>query len=247
MKVFSIKTHKIRPDKQNLFEILDKYLVSLKERSIVVITSKIVSICEGRVAKIGKADKKELIKKEAEYFLPPEENKYNITLTVKGNLLVPTAGIDESNGAGYYILWPANPQKTANKVRQYLGERFSVKEVGVIITDSRTTPLRWGTTGVAIAHSGFSALNNYIGKPDIFGRKFKVQKANISDALAVAAVLVMGEGSEQTPLAIIEDVPFVKFQNRNPSEKEIKDFSIDMEDDLYGPLLKSVKWRKGDG
>lgn len=247
MKVFSIKTHKIRPDKQNLFEILDKYLVSLKERSIVVITSKIVSICEGRVAKIGKADKRELIKKEAEYFLPPEKNKYNITLTIKRNLLVPTAGIDESNGAGYYILWPEDPQKTANEVRQHLHDRFSVKKIGVIITDSKTTPLRWGTTGVAITHSGFSALNNYIGKPDIFGRKFKVKKANVLDALAVAAVLVMGEGSEQTPLAIIEDVPFVKFQNRNPSEKEIKDFSIDMEDDLYGPLLKSVKWRKGDG
>ncbi len=94
MKIFPIKTHKIRPYKQNLFEILDKYLKSLKERSIVVITSKIVSICEGRVVKMEKADKKELIEQEAEYFLPPEENKYNITLTIKGNLLVPTAGID---------------------------------------------------------------------------------------------------------------------------------------------------------
>ncbi len=245
MKIFSIKTHKIRPYKQNLFEILDKYLKSLKERSIVVITSKIVSICEGRVVKMEKADKKELIEQEAEYFLPPEKNKYNITLTIKGNLLVPTAGIDESNGNGYYILWPEDSQKTANEVRQYLCKRFSIKKVGVIITDSKTTPLRWGTTGVAIAHSGFASLNDYIGKPDIFGRKFKVQKANISDALAVSGVLIMGEGSEQTPLAVVEDVPFVKFQNRNPSKKELKEFHIDMEDDLYGSLLKGVKWRKG--
>lgn len=246
MKIFPIKTHKIRPYRQNLFEILDKYLERLSQRSIVVIASKIVSICEGRVVKIEKTDKKELIEQEAEYFLPPEENKYNITLTIKGNLLVPTAGIDESNGAGYYILWPKNPQKTANEVREYLSDRFSIKKVGVIITDSKTTPLRWGTTGIAIAHSGFAALNNYIGKPDIFGRKLKVTKANVLDALAVSAVLVMGEGNEQTPLAIIEDIPFVKFQNRNPSEKELREFHIDMEDDLYRPLLKSIKWRKGE-
>ncbi len=261
MKVFSIKTHKIKPYKQNLFEVLDKYLKSLEERQIVVITSKIVSICEGRVVKISKldsnelnkfvsdemnkAEKKDLIRQEAEYFLPPEENKYNITLTIKGNLLIPTAGIDESNGNGYYILWPKDSQKTANAVRKYLGQKFSVKKVGVIITDSKTTPLRWGTTGVALTHSGFRCLNNYIGKLDIFGRKFEMQKANVLDALAASAVLVMGEGSEQTPLAVIEDIPFVKFQNRNPSEKELEEFHIDIEDDLYGSLLKSVKWRKG--
>ena len=246
MKIFPIKTHKIRPGgKQNLFEVLDRYLKTLRERSIVVITSKIVSICQGRVVKIKKVDKKELIKKEAEYFLPSEESKYNITLTIKGNLLLPTAGVDKSNGAGYFILWPENPQETANQVRKYLGNRFSVKKVGVIITDSKTIPLRRGTTGVAIAHSGFFALNNYIGKPDIFGRKLKVTKANILDALAASAVLVMGEGKEQTPLAIIEDIPFVKFQNRDPSEKELQDFYLNMADDLYAPLLKSVKWQKG--
>ena len=72
-----------------------------------------------------------------------------------------------------------------------------------------------------------------------------MQKANIVDALATSAVLVMGEGAEQTPLAIIEDIPFVKFQEKNPSKKELKDFLINMDDDLYGSLLKSVKWRKG--
>ena len=98
---------------------------------------------------------------------------------------------------------------------------------------------------MAIVYSGFSALKNYIGKPDIFGRKFEMQKANIADALAASAVLLMGEGSEQTPLAIIEDVPFVKFQEKDPSKKELRDLRINMDDDLYGPLLKSVKWKRG--
>ncbi|MBI4101402.1 MAG: coenzyme F420-0:L-glutamate ligase [Candidatus Nealsonbacteria bacterium] len=251
MEIFPIRTHKIRPGQESLFEILDRYLVRFGERSILAITSKIVSICEGRVVKIKAStkeiDKRKLIEKEAEYFLPPEQNKYGITLTVKDSLLIPTAGIDESNGAGYFILWPKDPQGTANQVRRYLISRFSIQNAGVIITDSKTTPLRWGTTGASVAQSGFSTLNDYIGKPDIFGRKLKVTKANIADALASSAVLVMGEGSEQTPLAIIKDIPFVRFQRRNPSQKEIKEARINMADDLYGPLLRGVRWQKGRG
>ena len=70
-------------------------------------------------------------------------------------------------------------------------------------------------------------------------------KSAVADALATAAVLAMGEGNEQTPLAVIEDVPFVQFQQRNPNKKELTELTIDPKDDLYAPLLKGVKWRKG--
>ena len=186
-----------------------------------------------------------MIKKEAEYFISPEKHKYNITLTIKRGFLVPTAGIDESNGNGYYILWPKDPQKTANEIQKYLKEKFKLKKVGIIITDSRTMPLRWGTIGFALAHSGFRALNNYIGKPDIFGKLLRVTKANVIDGLASAVVVAIGEGNEQTPMAVIEEIPFVKFQNRNPTRQELKELSIPIEDDLYAPLLKSAKWIKG--
>lgn len=246
MKIFTIKTNKIDPtDKHNLYSLLNTYLACLKEKSILVITSKIISICEGRIIKIGKADKRKLIEKEADYFLPNKDYPQTIMLTIKNNILIPTAGIDESNGNGYYILWPENPQKTADKIRVYLSKRFKRQYVGVLITDSKTTPLRWGTTGIALAHSGFLALNNYIGKKDIFGRKLKVTKANIADALAAASVLTMGEGNEQTPLAIVEEIPFVKFQRRKPKLEELKNLKINIEDDLYAPLLKSVKWKSG--
>ena len=55
----------------------------------------------------------------------------------------------------------------------------------------------------------------------------------------------MGEGNEQTPLATIEDVPFVKFQSRNPTKNELNELNILFEDDLYAPLLKSINWKKG--
>lgn len=245
MKITPIKTKKIISNKESLFSVLDKYITCLHEKSIVAITSKIVSLCEGRVVKIGNIAKKTLINQEADFILPYAKSKYNIILTIKNNLLIPTAGIDESNGNGNYVLWPLNPQKTANQVRIYLSKRFSLKKIGVIFTDSRTNPMQRGTIGVAIAYSGFSALNNYIGKPDVFGRILKMTKSNVLHSLATSAVLIMGEGNEQTPLAIIEDVPFVEFQERNPTKQELKELKINLNEDLYAPLLKSVRWRKG--
>ena len=160
-------------------------------------------------------------------------------------MLIPTAGIDESNGDGYYILWPRDPQQTANDVRAYLQRRFHRTHVGVIITDSKTTPLRVGVTGIALACSGFQALNDYVGTKDLFGRALLITKVNVVDALATAAVLVMGEGSEQTPLAVLGELPFVTFQDRDPSPAEVQQLRIAVEDNLYGPLLTSVQWHKG--
>ena len=243
MKVTALKTRVINAG-DNLFEILDEAIESLKEKSVVAIASNVVSLCEGRVVKIGEADKEQLIKKEAEFFLPPD-NRYHLHLTVKNSILSVNAGIDESNTNGYYTLWPKEAQESANTVRAYLKKRFGVNYVGVVITDSKTTPLRWGVTGAALAHSGFAALNDYTGKPDVFGRLFKFEKSNVADGLATSAVVVTGEGNEQTPLAVIEDVPFVKFQDRNPTDEELKMLAISMEDDVYGEILRSAKWRKG--
>ncbi|OHA62255.1 MAG: hypothetical protein A3E07_00115 [Candidatus Wildermuthbacteria bacterium RIFCSPHIGHO2_12_FULL_45_9] len=246
MKVTAIKTKKVIPrEDTNLKEIVDAFLPKLAERSIVAITSKIVAICEGAIVKVGEVEKNKLIEQEAEYFLPPDPG-YSFYLTIKYNLLIPSSGIDESNGNGYYILWPRDPQKTANEVRAHLCAKHKLKNIGVIITDSKTTPLRWGVEGATIAHSGFAPLKNYIGTPDIFGRELHYTKTNVMDSLGNAAVLVIGEGAEQTPLAVIEDAPFVEFQDRNPLEDEVKQVKITMmEDDLYRTLLTCVKWQKG--
>ncbi len=244
MRITAIKTHKITGKDTNLYTILDTYLPKVSEKSIVVVTSKIIAVAEGRTVKIGDIDKEELVKQEAEYFLPPDP-KYHFSLTIKNGLLIPSSGIDESNGNGDYVLWPRDPQKWANDIRVHLVEKFNLKHVGVIITDSKTTPLRWGVTGAAIAYSGFLPLNNKIGTPDIFGRKLQATQVNIMDGLAAGAVVVMGETDEQTPLAVIEDVPFVEFVDRNPTDEELKKLKIAIEDDLYAPLLKSVAWEKG--
>ncbi len=247
MKVTPIKTEKILPGSISLFEVLDKYISGLKEKSVVAIASKIVAICEGRIVKkISDEQKNDLAKQEAELYLPREFNQYGFMITINNNIMVASGGVDESNGNGDYILWPKDPQKNANEVREYLIKKFGVENLGVIITDSRLSPLRWGVTGVSVAHSGFKALRDYVGKPDIFGRLLQVEKTNIADSLATAAVLEMGEGNEQQPLAIVEGLEkTVEFQKRNPTEEEINNLKITMGDDVFSSLLTRVDWKKG--
>lgn len=247
MKVSGIKTHQITEKDTDVLAILDKYLPTLKEKSIVAVTSKIIAICEGRMAEDTDEIRDKLVEEEAAYYLPRHSHKYDFCISIKNHTFVATAGIDRSNGNGKLVLWPKDPQESANKIREFICQRKNIKDIGVVITDSKTSPLRWGVTGTAIAHSGFEALKSYIGVPDVFGRPLHFEKLNIAESLAASAVIVMGEGAEQTPLAVIEDVPFVKFKNQNPTEKELQDLQIELEDDVYYPLLTSVKWKKGKG
>lgn len=244
MNVHAIKTKKVTPDVTNILSVLDESISTLQNRSILVVTSKIVSITQGRIAKKSDVNKDKLIEKEADLFIPPSVNKHGFYLTIKDSILIPSAGIDESNAGDYYILWPDNPQLVANQIREHLINKFNIKHIGVLITDSTTAPLRWGVRGIAIAHSGFNALNDYIGKPDIFGRLLEVTKVNVADALAAAAVLEMGEGAEQTPLAVITDIPYIEFQDRNPTQDEIDSLKISLNNDIYAPILKAVAWKK---
>ncbi len=107
--------------------------------------------------------------------------------------------------------------------------------LGVIITDSRISPMRVGVTGFALGYTGFRGVRDYRGKKDLFGRKLKVTMTDVADSLATAATLVMGEGAERQPLAIIEDAPveFVEKVDR-------KEAQISAQDNMYAPLFRHV-------
>jgi F420-0:gamma-glutamyl ligase len=248
MKVTPIKTKKVEVG-DKLFDILDKYLPKeIDDKTVIAIASKIVGITEGRVVEIKSEDQRdELAIKEADYYIPREYSQYGFMITVTKGKLVASGGVDRSNSAGYYSLWPKDPQESANKIREYLIKRYKVPNMGVVITDSHVLPLQWGVTGIAIGYSGFEALNSYVGKPDLFGRIMQVERTDVRDSLATASTVVTGEGNEQTPIAIIEDLPFVKFQRRNPTKKELESLKIGFGDDVFSSLLDTDKWLKGGG
>ena len=245
MKVTPIKTKKVEVG-DKLFDVLDESLPKLKEKDVVVITSKIVSITQGRVLKNdGSIDKTQLVKKEADLYLPEEYVNFGVFLTIKNNIMIASSGIDESNGHGYYILWPENLIEETNKIWEYLRKKHGIKQLGVVVTDSKLAPMRKGVTGVGLSWCGFEPIRNYIGKPDIFGKPLRVETLNIVDCIAAASVLEMGEAYEQTPLGIVNEIGQIDFVDRTPSKQELDEMKIDLGEDVFTGILKSVDWKKG--
>lgn len=244
MRVVSFKTHKILAG-ESIAKIVIQYIPQLAERSILAVTSKILSVCQNRMIKKEQvSDKFSLIQQEADLYLDKDQSKeHGICLTIKNGILIPAAGIDESNSNGHYILYPVNIQEELNNLWRQLREHYSCKQLGIILTDSHTTPLRRGVTGLALGYCGFQPLFNYIGKPDIYDQPLRVTQVNILDSLAVAAVYEMGEGQEQTPLALITELDKIVFQDAVPTAEEMRSVSIPLEQDLYSPLLQSVAWK----
>lgn len=246
MKITAIKSHLVHAGECTFEELIAESLTTIEEKSVVAVSSKVVALCQNRVVDKSTTTKSELIKQEADFYTSESFNRYGFHFTITNNTFISSAGIDESNGDNYFVLWPKNPQQVANELRTFLSKRFGLKDVGVIVTDSTSMPpMRLGTMGIMLAHSGFSAVNQLIGKEDLFGRLFMIEKAAIGSGLAAAANVVMGEGTEQTPLAVISDVPFVDFQRRNPTKLELKSVYISPEDDLYAPFMRLAPWEKG--
>lgn len=234
MLIKAIKT-KIFRENEDLFLFILKYIKNIKENSVLVVTSKIVALSEGRTREIkNKKEKIKLIKKESDFAL-----KKNILFTVKDGMVMAFAGIDESNGDGKMIFLPKDSFESASMLRKKLLHKYNLKNFGVLITDSGFIPLRSGAIGMAIGYAGFEGVKNYIGKKDIFGRILKMSKTDVADSLAAAAVLSMGEGDERTPLSLITNVPVVFTEKIN--KKEIK---INIEKDIYAPLFANLKIKR---
>lgn len=247
MKIRAIKTKKFKPPQDEILPEIFRRIKKIPEKSILAISSKIVSINKGRAIAIDKVkDKDRLISEEADFYIPRHlvPGKF-VMHTLKKGFLIPSAGIDMSNANGYYLLWPKNLSKTVLKLYQKLKKHYQIKKFGIIICDSRTLPLRRGVTGIALAYFGFKPINDYRGKKDLFGNVLQVAQANIADSLATAGVAVMGEGREQTPLAILTDVPFVQFAEKFTYKKPYSKLQVPLRQDLFYPFLSKVKWRRG--
>ena len=112
------------------------------------------------------------------------------------------AGIDESNGDGYFILLPEDIFASSSRLRDWLESECKINELGVIITDSRSSPFRYGATGIALGWSGILPIEDCCGPTDLFGRKIQYERSNIVDGLAAGATVLMGEVDERIPVVI---------------------------------------------
>ncbi|MGC9602357.1 MAG: coenzyme F420-0:L-glutamate ligase [Minisyncoccia bacterium] len=243
MNIKPIKIGVLVPPKDDLVHKIIASSLKPKDGDIIAVTSKVVSINEGRCVRVGSIKKEALARRESSLYLN-EKPKWGSSFTITKGVLIRAAGIDESNGNGHYILWPHNPQRSAALLRKKLMQEYKLSRLGVIITDSISTPLRRGAIGFALAWTGFEPLSDYRGIKDVFGRPLQYEQANVADALAAAAVVIMGEGGEQTPLVVIRGVA-EKIWHKRKSKGKWNKFVVPLKEDLFAQFLTKTKWKKG--
>lgn len=231
----------------DLLTTITEAIPTLQERSVLVVTSKVVALWEGAVVSEvrSRPEKVALIQKESQYYTPNTNSKYGVILTIRDNMLGVNAGVDESNVEDGYVLLPAQPQQSAQKLWEFVREHYGLKEVGVVITDSVSMPLLWGVVGRAIGYCGFKPLFSRIGEKDLYGREITMTQMAITQGIAAAAVLEMGEVAESTPLCVVSDITSISFLDRPPTDEELNALVIDPQDDVFAPLLQNAPWQKG--
>ncbi|MBU0750020.1 coenzyme F420-0:L-glutamate ligase [Patescibacteria group bacterium] len=242
MQITGYKTRPLVPPKDSLLDAIAATNLTLQSGDILAISSKVVSIHEGQCIPTDDIEKDTLVQKEADWIFCAPASRWRRVFTISKGALVGSAGIDESNGSDHYILFPTDPFKSAKKLRKEFQKIFGIQELGLIITDSTSIPMRRGAIGFALAWDGIDPLRDYRGTNDIFGRTIKVEMANLIDSLAAAAVLEMGEGNEQTPVAVLRDCKNISFTNRSRSKDQLL---VEPEDDLFAPLIWRKGWKRG--
>ena len=234
MKVIPIKT-RIFKENEDLIKFITSNVKKLEENSILVVTSKIVALSLGRVVIVkDEKEKEELIKRESQFAMRTKfvTHKKYVWLTIKDGMVLASAGIDD----GKVILLPQDSFNSASFLRRKLLTHYKVKNLGVIISDSRILPLRAGIVGIALGYAGFKGVRDYRGTKDLFGRDLVFSRTDVADSLATSAVLLMGEGRECQPLAVITDSKTIFVNKINKNE-----LKIDPKDDFYQPLFEKIK------
>jgi F420-0:gamma-glutamyl ligase len=243
MQITAYRLRPLVPPQDSLTDALSESKLTLKDGDILAISSKVVSIDEGRTVPMQGIDKEALVKSESDwYWSAGELSRYRRIFTIAKGFMIGSAGIDESNGAEHYILYPKDPFKSAKRLRTKLMKKYGLKSLAVIITDSSSNPLRRGAIGIALSWDGIDPLRDYRGTKDIFGRTITIEMANLIDSLAAAAVLEMGEGNEQTPVAVIRGAKNISLKNRAKNKDQL---IVEPEDDIFAPLFWNGTWKKG--
>jgi coenzyme F420-0:L-glutamate ligase / coenzyme F420-1:gamma-L-glutamate ligase len=201
---------------------LDRHAIVPQAGDILVVAQKIVSKTEGRyldldqlqpsprakeLATVTGKDPRfvEAVLSEAVEVVRAKPNVL-IVATRQGPILA-NAGIDQSNlepedHGRRVLLLPENPDCSAAALREHMASRFGT-DIGVIISDSVGRPWRLGTVGLAIGAAGVPSLWDRRGEADLAGRPLQVTEVAFADAVAGAAVLVMGEAAEGCPAALV--------------------------------------------
>jgi len=179
--------------------------VSKAEDRYVELAQVRVSVQAQRLAEVTRKDPRlvELVLSESTEVLRSKPE----VLIVRHRLgyVMANAGIDRSNVGGIdrVLLLPVDPDGSAARLRANVTTLLG-QEIGIVISDSFGRPWRKGVTNVALGAAGIPSLVDRRGEADRHGRKLEVTEVALADLIAAAAGLVMGEGAEGVPAALLK-------------------------------------------
>lgn len=224
MELYGIKTPIIKPG-DNLIELLvhamQELNFELQDGDIIVLSESAVATAENRLIDLATilpsakalelGERYAIDPREMELILKESEKIIGgipgFVLCMKNGFLLPNAGIDHSNAPeGHVILLPEDPDASARAIRRGLEARYNCR-IAVIIGDSRTHPLRWGSVGIALGCSGIEAVEDARGTKDLYGKPLQVTRKAVADNLVSAAELLMGEADEGVPMVVVRNAP----------------------------------------
>lgn len=260
IEFIGLQTKIVSIEDKNVYNVISEALeenkVNLLDKDVLIIASKIVSTIERcrtrfsdiinvrqeavEAAKIAKLDPRfvEIVFREADEIIGAVPGA---VLALKNGILQANAGVDQSNSGGkdFLITLPKNSIDTADKIRLKIEDELNIK-VGVIIADSKTHPLRRGTSGFALGVSGFRSIMDDRGSMDLFNRPMHITTRAIADNLVCGAEILMGESNQRTPIVIArgyEDIPFHDIDDNYANNKQMK---MDPSHCIYmGPFWKN--------
>jgi coenzyme F420-0:L-glutamate ligase/coenzyme F420-1:gamma-L-glutamate ligase len=187
----------------------------LRDGDIVVVTSKIVSKAEGKVAAVPR---EQAI--EAETARVVARRGATTIAQTRHGLVLAAAGVDESNAApGTVVLLPDDPDESARRLRKALHGRTG-RTVGVLVTDTMGRPWRAGQTDNAIGAAGVVPARDHRGEADTFGRTLDVTVAAVADEIASAADLVKGK-TRRIPVAVVRGLADLVTEQDGPGARTL--------------------------
>lgn len=243
MELTPVRIETLRPPEDDLYAKIRASALSLEEGDVIAISSKVVAIGQGRCVPLEKEGVDDLIRSEADYYLERDVVPGKFVMhTIKNGTLIPNAGIDPFGG--HRILWPEKPRQAAEDLLAWFKKEYGLERLYLVITDSRSVFMRRGVVGMAIAWAGFDPLYDNRARKDLLGHASGGSQTNVPDALAAAAVYVMGEANESTPLVRIRNAPYLKDAGTTPKEQNADIYMVDAKDDIFAPFLASVEWKR---
>ena len=197
----------------------------LRDGDIVVVTSKIISKAEDRIAPASR--RAELITSESRRTVA-RRGETRIVRT-HGGLTIAAAGVDASNvSAESVLLLPHDPDASAAALREQLIAATGLR-LGVIISDTAGRPWRMGQTDHAIGLSGVRALQNYVGARDTYGNELQVTVMALADELSAAAELVKGK-LRGRPVAVVRGLGLLVAE----ADSSARELLREPEKDMFG-------------